>query len=122
MNAMRRFTLSFAALNLVAAALVVFVTGASVGIHKSVMLDKYRELDLHGIINQKALGKYDGGRLAGGWTKVPDRLGEGEEDFVTLGWLIAAACVANSVVFMVIWNAGRKPDATATGKTGTATG
>ena len=54
--------------------------------------------------------------------KVPDWLSEGEEDFVSLGWLIAAACVANSVVFMVIWNVDRKRDATCTGTTGMAAG
>ena len=61
MDAMRRLALSFAVLNLVAAVLVVFLTGASVAIHKTVMFSKYRELDLHGIINQKVLDEYAGG-------------------------------------------------------------
>lgn len=101
---MKSLLLVFAILNLVAAVTVVVLSSVTVGIHKAVVLSKYRELDLNGIIDKKALVQYDGGRFAGGdWGMVPHWLNEGEDGWVALAKVIAAFCAANGLVFGTFW-------------------
>jgi len=105
---MRKFAISFAILNITVAPVIIFVAGIGVGIRKTVIFSKYRELEVHGLVNEKAMGEYSGGRFAGDGGAVPLWLSEGEEDWVKLAYAMAAVCGTNSIVFLTIWTKSRE--------------
>jgi len=101
---MKGLLLTLAIFNAVAAVAVVGLAEVGVGVRKGVVVSKYAELPLNGVIDQKALAGLEGGRFAGeDWARFPDWLNEGEDQWAALAWGAATVLAVNGVVFGVLW-------------------
>lgn len=74
-----------------------------VGFSRTVMLSKYREIDINAIDHERIKQMQDG-RFASDWGLVAEWLSKGEEDWQTAGWIIGVLWAANGIFLIFLWS------------------